>query len=117
MPTSVGNFFARHFRVMVIPSSPSPHRTNVMTDAARATIGIYIPNFSGGGAEAVSVRLANQLAASGRRVDIIVNQAVGVFRDQVSPEVRIVDLGAGRTIGALLPLVRYLRANNPSSLI
>jgi glycosyltransferase involved in cell wall biosynthesis len=88
-----------------------------MTEEATRTIGIYIPNFSGGGAEAVSVRLANQLAASGRRVDIIVNQAVGVFRDQVSSEVRIVDLGAGRTIGALLPLVRYLRTNNPSSLI
>jgi len=102
---------------MIAPSSSVSHGTDFMADETRRPIGIYIPNFSGGGAEAVSVRLANQLAASGRKVDIIVNQAVGVFRDQVASEVRIVDLGAGRTIGALVPLIRYLRANDPSSLI
>jgi glycosyltransferase involved in cell wall biosynthesis len=80
-------------------------------------IAIFIPNFSGGGAEVVNVRLANELAAKGHPVDIVVNQQSGVFREQVAGAVRVVDMGASRTITTLPSLVAYLRAENPAALI
>ena len=80
-------------------------------------LAIFLPKLSGGGAERVMVTLANAIAARGFAVDLVLATAKGPYIKDVSPAVRIVDLGAGRVIKALLPLIRYLRRERPQSML
>jgi glycosyltransferase involved in cell wall biosynthesis len=82
-----------------------------------AIIAIYIQDFTGGGAEMVTVRLANELAAMGRPVHILVNQDKGILRSQVDPNVVIIDLKAQRTLAALPKLIAYLKKVAPAAMI
>ena len=50
-------------------------------------------------------------------VDMVLADLDGVFLDQLPPEVRIVDLRAGRLARSLLPLTRYLRRERPRILV
>lgn len=78
---------------------------------------IFLPSLNGGGAERVMVTLANAIAARGFKVDLVLASAVGPYLDDVSPEVRIVDLKAGRVSKAFFPLVQYLRHERPTALL
>jgi glycosyltransferase involved in cell wall biosynthesis len=76
-------------------------------------IALFLPNFDGGGAERAFVNLARGIAELGHRVDMVVGQASGPLRAEVSPLVRVVDLAAPRLAFALPGLVRYLRSERP----
>lgn len=80
-------------------------------------IAIFIPSLRGGGAERVMVSLANDFAARGHRVDLVLVEAVGPYLSDVSADVRIIDLDAGRALFSYLPLVKYLRRNVPDVLM
>ena len=80
-------------------------------------IGIFLPSLNGGGAERVMVTLANGFAARGYAVDLVLATAQGPYLKDVCPDVRIVDLHAGRVIKALLPFARYLRRERPAALL
>lgn len=88
-----------------------------LLNSMRNPVAIYIPDFSGGGAEMVSVRLANQIALSGREVDLVVNRDRGVLKDLISSNVQIVDLGVSRTIAALPKLISYINHFSPGALV
>ncbi|MEN5279070.1 glycosyltransferase [Brucella sp. TWI432] len=55
-------------------------------------VAIFIKSLQGGGAERSTVNLANAIAASGTRVDLLVLNDNGVFTKQVSPRVRLIKL-------------------------
>jgi len=83
-----------------------------------APIAIYLPEFTPGGAQRVTVDLANGLAARGHRVEIVVSYPGGHLRPEVAEDVTIVDLETpvvpGVGIAASLPaLVGYLRRERP----
>ena len=78
---------------------------------------IFLPDVRPGGAERVNINLANELAGRGYQVDLLLMRSAGDLLPLVDARVRVVDLAAGRVRGALWPLVRYLRANRPSSLL
>ena len=80
-------------------------------------IAIFLPTLNGGGAERVMVTLANALAARGYAVDLVLASAKGPYLQDVTANVRVVDLKAGRVIKALLPLVRYLRQERPTAML
>jgi len=80
-------------------------------------ISIFLPSLNGGGAERVMVTLANAIAARGYTVDLVLASAQGPYLKDVAPDVRIVDLKAGRVIKALLPLMHYLRKSQPVALL
>lgn len=80
-------------------------------------IALYLPSLVGGGAEQVTVTLANELAERGFAVDLVLADASGPYLKEVSPAVRIVDLGAGRVLFSLPALVRYLRRERPRALL
>jgi glycosyltransferase involved in cell wall biosynthesis len=80
-------------------------------------VALYMPSFSGGGAEYVMVMLANAFAARQIDVDLVVADAAGEHRDKVSSAVRIVDLKARRVVLSLLPLMRYLRRERPRAML
>jgi glycosyltransferase involved in cell wall biosynthesis len=84
-------------------------------------IAFYIPSLTVGGAERVTVSVANGLAKRGYEVDLVVSFNTGAFRDEVNERVTIVDLDTPKIpvlgIGASVPcLSRYLSARSPSIL-
>jgi glycosyltransferase involved in cell wall biosynthesis len=80
-------------------------------------ISIFLPSLDGGGAERVMVTLANGFGARGYEVDLVIASAQGPYLGDVSPDVRIVDLLAGRVIKAVVPLARHLRRTRPAALL
>jgi len=89
-----------------------------MTSGAPAQrIALFLPALDGGGAERVFVELANEFAARGFDVDLVLATARGPYLPDVSEAVRIVDLRASRMLLALPKLVRYLRSERPSVML
>ena len=80
-------------------------------------IALLLPSLAGGGAERMTINLARGLADLGRRVDLVLGQAVGPYRNLVPSGVRSIDLDSRQMITALLPLVRYLRRERPRALL
>lgn len=76
-----------------------------------------MPTLAGGGAERVTVDLVKGFASRGFEVDLVVYRAEGPYLSQVPGEVNLVELGASRSLLALLPLVRYLRRRRPAALV
>lgn len=77
----------------------------------------YLPSLAGGGAERVMLTLAGGMAARGFDVDLVLAKAVGPYLRDISPQVRMVDLGATRVLTSLPGLVRYMREYQPRALI
>jgi glycosyltransferase involved in cell wall biosynthesis len=78
---------------------------------------LFVPSLHAGGAERMMVVLANGIAARGHRVDLVLVRGEGHFRSRVSAAVRLVDLNARRTLGALPALAGYLRRERPQALL
>ncbi|WP_280565062.1 glycosyltransferase [Chromohalobacter sp. 48-RD10] len=76
-----------------------------------------MPSLAGGGAERVMVTLANGMALRNVKVDLVVVKAEGVYLEDISPQVRLVELGASRVLFSLPALVRYLRRERPYALL
>ena len=72
-------------------------------------IALFLPSLSGGGAQRVMVTFANELAALGLRVDLVLGTASGPYRSEISPSVSVIELGSPRVSRCLLPLAKYLR--------
>lgn len=56
-------------------------------------IGFFMHNFNGGGAERVTILLANQLIKSGYQVSMIVRENKGILEKMLDPKVEILKLG------------------------
>jgi glycosyltransferase involved in cell wall biosynthesis len=82
-------------------------------------IAFFIPDLRGAGAERAVCNLLIELAKRDPRpaLDLVLVSATGVYLKEIPAAVRIIDLGKGRAITSILPLVRYLRENRPSFLI
>ena len=83
----------------------------------RAPIAFFLPSLRGGGAQRVIVNLVQGVVQRGEPVDLVLAVADGVFLDQLPTQARVVDLRAGRLVGSLVPLIRYLRRERPRVLI
>jgi glycosyltransferase involved in cell wall biosynthesis len=92
-------------------------RLNQASSTARRKIAIVVSTLMPGGAERVAVYLANNFAREGMSVDIVLVTAVGSLRDRLSPEVRVIDLRAGRAALAIIPLRRYARRERPDAIL
>lgn len=84
---------------------------------ATGTVALFLPSLAGGGAERVFVELANEFAARGLRVDLVLASAEGPYLPEVATGVRVVDLSASGVARALPRLVRYLRATKPAAIL
>jgi glycosyltransferase involved in cell wall biosynthesis len=83
----------------------------------KTKIALVLPNLGGGGAEKVSVNLANYWASQGKEVDFVLMRNEGEFLDLVSPEISIFDLGTKRIRGIIKPLTEYILKNRPTVII
>lgn len=87
------------------------------TDAGTPCIALLLPHLHAGGAERVTVNLANDFVQRGYAVDMVLLSATGEFLTDLRPEIRVVDLQVNRMREAFLPLVRYLRKSRPDSVL
>lgn len=79
-------------------------------------IAFHFYNLGLGGVERLRIALAQELLARGYAVDFVLVQKKGELLPQVPAGVRIIDLGAKRTLGSIWPLVRYLRHDPPDAM-
>lgn len=77
---------------------------------------LFLPSMAGGGAERVVLAEARELVRRGHQVDLILSLGGGELLPLLPPEVRVIEIGASRMIGALVPLIRYLRRERPDAL-
>jgi glycosyltransferase involved in cell wall biosynthesis len=77
----------------------------------------YMPHLRTGGAERVTVNLANHFAARGERALMVLDRRDGALVEALSPEVELVALDAPRTLAALPRLVGFLRRRRPKVLL
>lgn len=80
-------------------------------------IAFILPNLRPGGAEKVTVELANGLAARGYAIDMVLLAAEGEFLRELAPVIRVVDLKAGRILWAVTRFAKYLRKQRPSVVV
>jgi glycosyltransferase involved in cell wall biosynthesis len=84
---------------------------------SRPYIALFMPSLEGGGAERMMVHLANAFVKRGVQVDLVLVRAVGAYQDEVSDQVRVIDLQTRRILTALPKLVRYLRTHRPEAML
>lgn len=87
------------------------------SETSRNKVAIYLPSLEGGGAERVTVTLANAFAERGIDVDLVLAQATGPYMSHVSPAVHVVDLKASRVLASIPGLVSYLRRVRPAAML
>ncbi|MEL6911664.1 MAG: glycosyltransferase [Cyanobacteria bacterium J06631_6] len=87
-----------------------------MTSKKRITF--FLDALHGGGAEKAVVNLIKGLALRDKfELDLVLATKEGPYLDLVPPEVNIIDLQAGRSVTATLPLRKYLRQTRPWAVI
>lgn len=97
--------------------------TDVLLDGKQQTdrnrsVAFFLRALNAGGAQRISINLANGLADSGWDVDVVVAHFQGELSGQLAEDINIVDLGTPHVpilgVGASLPgLARYLRNERP----
>lgn len=80
-------------------------------------IAFFLPGLYEGGAERVILNLAKGVAERGYLVDLVLARAEGPYMSQVPPCVRLIDLKAARVLTSLPSLIRYLRSEQPTTLL
>ncbi|MEO0935661.1 MAG: glycosyltransferase, partial [Cyanobacteria bacterium J06641_2] len=80
-------------------------------------IAIFLRCLYSGGAERVLLNLARGFVQQGLKVDMVLASASGSLLKQIPSEIRLIDLEAQSKIGILPRLVKYLRAENPRSML
>ena len=88
---------------------PSNRHSNV--------VALFLPALPYGGAERMTVNLADALVAAGVTVDLVLARAVGDLLSEVPREVRVIDLRARGLGQATFFLASYLRRGKPAGLI
>ena len=87
---------------------------NIINSLAKKKITIFISSLSGGGAEGVSVNIANSFAKDGWKVDLVVLHLIdATYLDRVSKEVNVVILNRRNARYAAMPLLKYIRKSKP----
>lgn len=74
---------------------------------------LFIPTLMGGGAERVTIMIANGLADEGKPVDLVVGNANGPYGDLISKNVNVVDFKTSRLLFALPQYSKYLFQRKP----
>jgi glycosyltransferase involved in cell wall biosynthesis len=95
------------------------------TDTERSTdkpaVAFFLPDLSVGGAEQVTITIANGLTQRGYDVDLLLSREGGELQSQLAPEVTVVELSPSRRtvlgVAAHLPALEgYLRRERPAVL-
>ncbi len=83
----------------------------------KSRIALFLPSAHMGGAERVTISLANEMAERGYQADLILINGVGPLLSEISPKVNFIDLKCSRALRSIPLLVKYLYRNKPSALM
>jgi len=86
-------------------------------DAKKQRIAFFLPSLAMGGVERSTVRLANDLAAKGYSIDMVLVKSTGPLLHDLSKDVRVVDLRAYRLMTSVFALAGYLSKFQPVAMI
>lgn len=78
---------------------------------------VLMHSFAAGGAERVSIAVANAIAQKGIPVEMVVLKKNGPFQQLVAPSVQIRDFHTGNSILALLRLANHLIQSPPTTIL
>lgn len=93
-------------------TSPAPE-----AEAGRPDVLIVMHDLRGGGAERVTIRLAEAMADAGRRVEIVTFSDENVYAGDLSGRVPVTSLHAKRVAGGIGKLSAHIRARRPRSVL
>ena len=80
-------------------------------------IAFLVDSMAGGGAERVTLNLANEYCKQGYDVDLVLAHKQGPYLQNVDKDIRIVDLNVSRFWTYILPMVRYFRHEKPDVML
>ncbi|MBF0231955.1 MAG: glycosyltransferase [Desulfamplus sp.] len=80
-------------------------------------VALLCPDLRAGGAERMMLNLAEQIVLQNYQLDFLVVKLRGEYAKLVPDGVNIVELGGGRMLGALFPLMCYLKKHKPNWLL
>ncbi len=80
-------------------------------------VSFFLPALEGGGAERVTLTIAEGLAARGHDVELVVGHRRGALADAVPQSLPVVDLGRPRVTRSVRPLRRHLRRRRPDVVV
>lgn len=80
-------------------------------------LAIFISGMFGGGAQRVTLTLAQGMVERGYAVDLALARAEGPYLAEVPESVRVVDLKASRVLSSLPALTHYLRRERPEAML
>ena len=83
----------------------------------RLRLAFFLPALEGGGAERVTLTIAEGLAERGHDVELVLGQRRGPLADDVPDRLRVVDLDRPRVSGSVRALRAHLRETKPSVLV
>jgi glycosyltransferase involved in cell wall biosynthesis len=98
-------------------SLPGKSHRRQIAEINRGRLAFFIHNMGGGGAQRIMLTLAEAVAQRGYAVDLVLVRAEGPHMSDIPDGVRVVDLNARRIISSLPALVRYLRQEQPITLL
>lgn len=84
---------------------------------AQKKLAIYLPTLASGGAEKLHIILSSAFMNAGYDVTFVLHRITGAYVKLVPEGVKLVELGSDRTLGCLLPLVKYLKTEKPDILL
>jgi len=84
---------------------------------SRLDVLFVITHLHAGGAERVTVLLANELASRGLKVAIATYVKQGDFIDQISAMVPLIEVGGAGWAAAIVPLARLIRRTRPAAVV
>lgn len=82
-----------------------------------ARLTLLLPNLANGGAERVTLTLAQEFIERGHEIDLVALRGEGQLASEIPAGARLFDLRAPRMRNALLPIVRYLRLRRPAAML
>ena len=81
------------------------------------SVALLLPDLRGGGAERVSIDLADALADLGHQVEFVLLKAEGELLAEARARHQVTSLEVDRARDAIGPLARYMRSRRPGALI
>jgi glycosyltransferase involved in cell wall biosynthesis len=92
-------------------------RAETQVNGEKTHVALFVPSLASGGAERVTLHIAEGLVALGAQVDLVLSSQTGDYVRQVPEGVRVVDLGSRRVLTSLPKLARYLRRERPAVML
>ena len=87
-----------------------------MDNTSGKKLAIFLPSLSGGGAERAMIAVANGLAEF-IKVDLVVSNAEGAYKNEVNANVNIIDFQSHRLLFSFFKLKNYINKHKPTTFI